>query len=171
MKRNIAIIVFLVLTAIGYYLYRQLGGNPPLEFTTTTQSFTVYGEDFSGSYNSSLVENIFLRAKELSSSTNSYLTVVNYGSDEEAKLIEQFIGIWKPDEKNSTIPEGYTVKNFESTTLILTSINTHNSVMPKPEEVREQAIKFGSENGLLLTNITIEVYKSDRELNVYFLCE
>ncbi len=169
MKKSFFVVIALFVLMAAYYFYREFGGNVNLEFRLEQRSFQILGEPFKGPYDSPRLENIFFRAKELSDSLGSSLVVVNYGSDEDAETVNQFIGFLKVD--NDIIPEGYTLEIFEPPFTITTTIGEHNAFMPKPETVSAMAADFAAENGKTLGPVSIEIYRSDRELIVYFLTE
>ena len=49
---------------------------------------------------------------------------------------------------------------------INTTLNIHNLVMPKPEEIYEMATAFGKQQGMETDTLSIDMYKSERELVV-----
>ena len=171
MRRN-AIILAILVVSIGLYLvYKNLGGDQEIVYTVEQRGFRVMGQSYDGSYRSKEIEGLFRKAKKVAEQENLQVVVVNYGSDDEAATIKQFIGVLLMDGTMTESDDGYELITFDSQQVISAKINAHNFVMPKPEKVREGAQKLATEKGVELGQTTLEVYISDRELTSYFLSD
>lgn len=166
MARKIAIGGFIILSvALGYF---WLGGGQNLEFQIVEKSeFYILGYDYTGSYKNPKLEKIFYTAREESKSSQSDLMVINYDHDTlDESHIHQLIGV--VSNKSDDVRDEKKMIKLESGKYIQTVINAHNLVMPKPEDVREQAEKIAVQNRLEISNISIEVYKGERELVIMY---
>lgn len=158
-----------LLSIVAFIFYYKLGGNQPLEFKLVSHpEFYVVGEYFEGRYNDPKVEKLFFDAKARAERNEDYtLTVINYPAEQKGKIIKQFIGagtLNKPD----TLLEDVEVKTIPRHQAVFTTINSHNFVMPTPEDVRSEALKFAESNNYNLDSLTYETYVSERELKVSF---
>ena len=169
MKRSIIIVIALVSLITGFYIYSSLGGNQEVVLAKEEKTFVIIGEHYDGVYNSSEVESIFSRAREHADQLGAKLAVVNYGSDSEAKQVSQFIGVVLDGDSQPSDDNEYERRTFAPTYVIKATIQAHNFVMPKPGNVRTLANEFDTQSSEPLSDTTIEIYSSDRELNVYFL--
>ena len=159
----------MLLSIVAFIFYYKLGGNQPLDFKLASHpEFYVAGEYFKGRYNDPKAENLFFEAKARAEKyENATLTIINYPSLENGKIIRQFIGAGMP-QKPDTIIENIEVRKVPRQQMIFTTIKSHNFVMPTPESVREEALNFAKEKGYTLDSITYEIYASERELTVSF---
>ena len=166
-KSQILIIVLVVAIAIGFG-YASLGGLEKLNFTLENNaSFTIHGEEYKGFYNSKGVEQIFNKSREAAKRQNTTLAIINYGDDEDAKNIQQFIGILSSDSaKVQTL--GFSKRNLSASVFIKAVLDIHNSVMPKPEYVREQVTEFADSLGYTVEPFTLELYSGDQSLTIIF---
>lgn len=157
--------VIIIVAAVGFF---SLGGGQRLVFEIEdSPTFYIVGEDFYGSYNSNKLEALFFSAQQRSAELETSLVVLNYKSDtlSEGK-IHQLIGIMS----DQMPAEGDTsnVMVMGQGKYLTTMINAHNLVMPKPEEVREQATEFASKQNLRPDDLSIEIYKNERDLRIMF---
>jgi len=171
LKRITIIVITLLIASTLYILYKKLGGDQPIVFDISGQkSFTIVGALYSGNYNDRKVEELFVKARTLieNGTLSGDVAVINYGSDERARMIEQFIGILV-ETPPATLPEGYEVRTLQAKNVVSTYINMHNLVMPRPEDVREGATNLAKKEGVLLDSLTVEVYEGESGLRVYLL--
>ena len=153
----------------GYYIYTSLGGNKDIVFSKEEREFVIQGEQYEGDYNSKKVENIFEQARKRAEKLGGKLAVVNYGSDVEAKQVSQFIGVILINEGQKLEANEFEIRSLEPLYVIKAKIEAHNLVMPKPGFVRSEANEFDAKSQEPLSDTTIEIYSSERELHVYFL--
>lgn len=166
MVKKIVIAALIILVVGTTYLF--LGGGEKLEFKVEDKpAFYIAGSDYIGSYKGEELERIFFEARKKSKATQSDLVVLNYDNDSLRKgLIHQLIGIEYsnfPADSNST-----EIVEMRSGKYIVTTIKAHNLVMPKPESVRNQAVRFAAALGLQPENVSIEIYHDERSLEILF---
>ena len=168
MGKRIVIVVLLIVMVVAA-LYSILGGGGDIKFEVVTlQDLYIKGHAFKGNYNSPKAEELFFAAKNQAEiNPNASLTIVSYPSKDKGKTIHQFIGASSVKDSVASL-EGELL-HIPSQQVIQATISAHNLVMPTPNAVREQAQAFASANGYELDSISIEHYKSDRELQVTFL--
>ncbi|MBL6446171.1 hypothetical protein JMN32_07620 [Fulvivirga sp. 29W222] len=169
MLKRILIGLTALLSIVAFIFYYKLGGNQPLEYKLeTSPEFYIVGKYFEGRYNDPEAEQLFFDAKSRAERDgNANLTIINYPSKENGKIIKQFIGAGRP-QKPDTIIKNIEVKRIPRQQIIFALINSHNFVMPSPEDVKKGALKFALEKGVEIDTITWETYTSDRELIVSF---
>ena len=164
--RKTVIIIFVILVVSLSYLW--LGGGQNLEYKVERLSeFYIVGKEYSGSYNSSKLEELFFSMKTEALKKSSSLVVVNYESDTlDNGKIHQFIGYKSedvPHEENAL-----QLLKIEAGEYVATEIESHNFVMPKPEDVREGASEHVAAQGVILDSVSIEIYRGERELQILF---
>ena len=169
MIKRVLIGLVVLLSIIAFIFYYKLGGNQPLEFRMASHpEFYIVGGYFKGRYNDPKAEKLFFDAKARAErSTDATLMIINYPSEEKGKVIKQFIGAAMP-QKPDTLTEQVEVRQVPSQQIIFTTINSHNVVMPTPEEVRGKAVEFARGKGVEIDSATWETYISERELKVIF---
>lgn len=170
MIKQIFIGSILAVVITGVFYYWQLGGTSEAKIRTTNDTtLVIYADHFSGIYNMHEVERLFDKAKQNSQKHESVVTIINVGSDERAKYIDQWIGITPLNTTQLEAIEstGYTTQEL-SRRFVQATIDAHNAVMPRPQDVREQASDFAIANNLILDTLSIEMYYSERNLKVYF---
>jgi hypothetical protein len=162
--------LILVISGITYYF---LGGMDDVKYSIQpASSYSLVGKEYSGGNNSILLESIFDQTKELLDSRfpEGILVIVNDESqyDDEYNKVWYFIGII-PNAPASQLPEGYSLRKFDSKKVIRANIEAHNLVMPKPEVVRKRAENLAEIEGLKLSRYSIEKYVSEGVIEIDFL--
>jgi hypothetical protein len=163
--RKYVILAVILMTGVLSYFYFQLGGVSDIEKTVeVVNNYKLVGSSFKGKYNGLKLESMFTEARAL----GEQLVIVNYplqGDSTEDGFVHQLIGtqvVEVPDD----IPEGFSVQELKISKVVRASIDAHNLVMPKPNEIEEVLRMFAKEQNLNLEGYTIERYLSDRELVV-----
>jgi hypothetical protein len=159
------LVALLFFGVVVTFIYFQLGGGKSLKFEIITKDVTIYGQPFKGKYNDPKIGTLFADAKnQVISHPDESLVIVNYIST-HPDSVKQFIG-FVSDKK-------YNLPNIEmkEVTFVTTEIKAHNLVMPKPEEVRNNAAKFANNNRLQLDSFSIELYHEERNLEIIFPCK
>jgi len=173
MKKWTIVAGIVIVAALVFWLYIKLGGleKVQLQYIQSPTAFLLAGEKYEGGYHSTEVEQIFVRARTLMEEgvLDGPLAVVNYGPDEKAQKIEQFIGVLVSSKQE--LPEGWSFLELAPENVVQATITAHNLVMPGPDEVREMAEETASREGGALLGYTIEIYKSERELVIVFPVE
>jgi len=165
MKKYI-IISLVVLGVVLTWFYIFLGGTEKLSFTVESGIFWVKGEHIRARYSDSKIEDLFFQARGIAESDQALdLAVINYMAPTDT--VDQVIGIVSPIEISHSIEKLDTEEKLQGK-FIKATINAHNLVMPKPEEVKGQAAVFAKDNNLSIDErYTLEVYKNERDLEVY----
>lgn len=167
MAKKIVIAALIIVVVGATYLW--LGGGQTLEFQVKEKSsFYIVGSDYKGPYNGSELERIFFDTRQKSETSQSDLVVLNYDNDSLREgQVHQLVGIEHASLPTNT--DGSDVVEMKSGKYLFTTINAHNLVMPKPESVRSQAVKFAADLGLKPDeNISIEIYHGRRSLEILF---
>jgi len=170
--KTLILIAGLILTISGI-IYYLLGGLDDVKYSIQPAStYSLIGKEYSGGNNSILLESIFDQTKELLDSTfpEGILVIVNDESqyDGEYNNVWYYIGII-PNTPISQLPEGYSLREFNSKGVIRANIEAHNLVMPKPEAVRNRAMELAEKEGLELSRYSIEKYASEGVIEIDFL--
>ncbi|MEQ8924987.1 MAG: hypothetical protein RLO81_04190 [Fulvivirga sp.] len=160
MVKKLLLIVTLILV-ITIIIYSFLGGYSKVEFELLTDDLTIYGSPYQGSVESQELDSIISHFQQLSKSSESKFTVVDYFTDSEDS-ISQFIGI--TSAANFKIPS----IEMKEVTMLKAKITAHPIVMPLPEEVKDAAQKFAAANDYRLDEFSIEIYSESGELIVFF---
>lgn len=165
MKKYI-IISLVVLAVVLTWFYIFLGGTEKLSFTIEKNTFIVNGQHVRARYSDSAIEALFFQARDVAEKEASLdLAVINYAAPTDT--VDQVIGVVSRSKIAQTF-DNLDRKEQLAGTFIKAVINAHNLVMPKPEEVKEQASNFAKEKGLNIDErYTLEVYKNERDLEVY----
>lgn len=161
--RKYVILAVILMTTILSYFYFQLGGvNGIQKSVETVNNYSLVAKSFKGKYNSNQLEEIFYTARAI----GDQLIIVNYpllGDSVENGFVHQLIGV-QVAEIPETIPSGFQVEELATSKVIRATIDAHNLVMPKPNEIEETLRAFAKGQNLELLGYTIERYLSDREL-------
>jgi len=170
--KNLILIAGLIL-AISAITYYFLGGTNDVKYSIQPAStYNLIGKEYSGGNNSILLESIFDQTKELLDSTypQGILVIVNDEDqyDDEYNKVWYYIGII-PNASISQLPEGYSLRKFDSKKVVRANIEAHNLVMPKPGKVRKEAIDLAEKEGLELSRYSIEKYVSEGVIEIDFL--
>lgn len=169
MNKKLLIIITGIFLISVLWWYLSLGGLSDIDYQIIDSGpIEVYGEHYKGRYNSSEVENLFFKARDLArSSKNIKIAIINYGDDEEAKTIDQFIGVTGMDKAEAE-KAGYTSRVVEGDRFLKALIVYHNAVMPQPGEVREGAEEYATPMNIELGDYSLELYTDERTLEVLF---
>ncbi|MBL3654576.1 hypothetical protein [Fulvivirga sediminis] len=164
------ILGILMVALVGSFIFFKLGGGEELEFQVKSYPHLyISGKEYIAKYNDPKMEDLFFEAKEIAEQRGDCdLTVVNYLTPVMKDSVRQFIGVTSAD---STIISGLAfndVRTFHNAMFLKTIITAHNLVMPRPEDVREEAKKYADQQGYKLDNYTIELYKDSRDMEIYF---
>jgi hypothetical protein len=161
--RKYVIVGVILMTVVLSYFYFQLGGVSDIEKSVEqVDGYQLVGKSFKGKYNGLGLEAVFFQAKELS----DQIVIVNYpmeGDSIEDGFVNQLIGA-KVANTPSILPDGFSEVLINSTRVVRATIDAHNLVMPKPNEIEEALREFAKEQNLKLEGYTIEQYLSEREL-------
>lgn len=161
--RRYIILAVILMTMILSYFYFQLGGVSDIQKSVVNvDNYTLVAKSFKGKYNSNQLEDIFYAARAI----GDQLVIVNYplqGDSTENGFLHQLIGA-QLIETPSNMPVGFNQKTIIISKVVRATIDAHNLVMPKPNEIEEALRIFAEEQNLKLVGYTIERYLSDREL-------
>lgn len=158
---------------VSLILYYILGGFKPVVYSVIPGGkYIIIGKEYIGVNNSNTLETLFTEVKEKinTSFTDGTLTIVydDEKYDAEYNQVGYFIGIYV-QETPSAIPDGYTLREYGPSKTIRAVINSHNLVMPKPDNVRQKAIELAEAEGMKLSNYSLEKYFDNGTLEVDFL--
>jgi len=174
MKKPFIVIAFFLVATLVLLIYYTLGGfeKPTAEIIEVPGKYLILGEHFKGSYKSEDIGRLFTKAQSLleNGTVSGDLTIINYGSDDQAEQINQFVGILVT-RVPETIPTGYTTVEIHPSKVIRVKISSHNIVMPKPKKIRDLAAAEAKSYGITLPDNSIEIYKSQRELLIDYPIE
>ncbi|MFC5193145.1 hypothetical protein ACFPIK_15335 [Algoriphagus aquatilis] len=163
-KLGIAAIILLVIIAIGYYFFIQLGGNNPIEVTLINQSpETLAGKTFVGIPQDRRLEENF-RAIETQQSLNpgSKIHTIYY-IEPAGKLdtMKVFVGLNLPFATGDLESKSFSEKKY-----LLAKVNANKWVMPGPNKVKTKLEEFAQENKFVLSGIFIDKIISESEVHV-----
>ncbi|UII28225.1 hypothetical protein LVD15_07310 [Fulvivirga maritima] len=164
------ILGILTVALVGTFIFFKLGGGETLDFQEKDYPHLyISGKEYVAKYNDPKMEKLFFQAKKIAEQRGDCnLTVVNYLTPVMKDSVRQFIGVTSTD---STIISGMAfndVRTFHNARFLSTVITAHNLVMPRPEDVREEANNYAEKQGYKLDEYTIEVYKDSRDMEIYF---
>jgi hypothetical protein len=161
-------IIFILI--ISYYL---LGGFRPVTYTRIPESkYIVIGKEYIGANNTRELESLFNDTKSLISKKFEDATLVILNDDgkydDENNEVGYFIGLLV-ENVPASIPEGYSIMRFGPVDVIRARIVSHNLVMPKPDNIKQHVIKMVESGNEKLSDLSIEKYLDNDELEVDFL--
>lgn len=158
-----------IITLAGYYYF---GGFEEREQELVTiGDYHFAGKYYKGTLKDNELENIFFEVREQyeAGSPAGIFTIVVLKEPETPKdTVEQFIGILlnEPVAENA-LPKGWETFTVEAEQAVRNTIRSHNLVMPKPNEIREEMKDFAEAQNLRLNEeITIEKYLGERHLEI-----
>lgn len=156
-------------------LYFRLGGFNKVTYSLRSgATYKIIGKSYSGKNNTVELESLFTNTKNLirTDFPSGILVIVNnlMDVDNEQNLVGYFVGILV-EEFPRSVPAGYSVRTYGSDTIITATIDAHNLVMPKPEQVRRNAEELARSENLELSYHTIEKYLEEGLIEVDFLTE
>ena len=161
--RKYVILAVILMTTILSYFYFQLGGVSDIKKSIeSADDYLLVAKSFKGKYNSNQLEDIFYSARAI----GDQLVIVNYpllGDSIENGFVHQLIGA-QVAEIPETMPSGFRIEELAISKVVRATIDAHNLVMPKPNEIEEALRIYAKEQNLTLVGYTIERYLSDREL-------
>ena len=163
-KLGIAAFILLVVIAIGYNFFIQLGGTNPIEVTLINQSpETLAGKMFVGIPQDRRLEETF-RTIETQQSLNpgSKIHTIYY-IEPAGKLdtMKVFVGLNLPFASGDLES-----KSFQEKQYLLAKVNANKWVMPGPNKVKAKLEEFAQENKLELSGIFIDKIISETEVQV-----
>jgi len=165
--KKFALIGFIVITVFAISMYLYLGGSKPLEYEINEAQFYFQGSKYNGSVESAEPQLLFENARDVAlNDENIYVAVINYETGKEDS-ISQIIGIAKNEEFNNELIESDTAIFFDQQ-YVKAIISSHSIVMPNPEEVKVDAKAYADSSGYRLKNWSLEIYKGEKSLEVYF---
>lgn len=170
-KKYILFVLLLtaVITLAGYYYF---GGFEAREQQLVKVSdYHFAGKPFKGTLKDERLEEIFYEVRQQfdKGSPEGIFTIVVLKEPETQKdTLEQFIGILvrEPIAEN-TLPAGWETFTVPAEQAVRNTIRSHNLVMPKPQEIREEIQAFAREQNLsLMEGIVVEKYLGERHLEI-----
>jgi hypothetical protein len=160
--RKIVILAVLLTTITLSYFYFQLGGVSDIQKDiVAVDAHMLVAKSFKGKYNSAQLEGLFYQVKSM----GDQLVIVNYplqGDSTENGFIHQLIGTQVTSMPDKA-PAGFAQNEIGPSKVVRATIDAHNLVMPKPDEIEAALRDYGKEQNLTLVGYTIERYLSDRE--------
>ncbi len=167
--KKYSLITFSVVVLVAVIVYYRLGGGAPVQLSITERSqHWAIGEHFEGHPNDPKLEELFVRSRDHAVAEGRYLIVINYKTEDKGNRIKQFIGVVQ-DQSPPELEEGLSVVELPKGKYVKAELSAHNFVMPRPDEVKDQALEFAAEREIQIeTNVSYEVYESDRKLIILF---
>jgi hypothetical protein len=169
MTKKILIFGLPLVLLVLLLIYYQLGGFNKVRITIhEPQDIYIIGKEYSGRYQSKEAKDLYYKVKELINDRElkGYITIVNYPTKNNSK-VKYFIGVLSQAQDTIDGWEQLEIRNYSK--IIRLNFNKHNLVMPKPFKVREMAEDFAISKGYELKGLTIEKYKTERELEIDYL--
>lgn len=166
--KKYSLITFSVIVVIAVVIFFQLGGAEPVQFRLVQRepAYAV-GHHFEGFPNDKKLEELFFAARDRATTEGLDLMVINYPASIQENRVKQFIGVVQRDTANR--PQGTSIEQLLGGTYVEAQVIAHNFVMPKPGEVKEQALEFAQKQEVKLeAGISYEIYKGERELLILF---
>ena len=163
-----AIFIALILILAGFLIYRQLGGFNPIEVNEVSRDgYVIAGKIFEGRYNDGNIRKLFFRVRDWSQSdsVSGDFVIVNFKDPSlDEKVIRNLVGVLVSDSAGHQLPAGFSYHHLEASRALQALINAHNLVMPRPGKVEKILQKEANSKGLALDSLSVEIYKSEREL-------
>ncbi len=163
-KFGITILILVVISLLGYYLFDSLGGNNPVTISKiSSKPDNLVGRQFIGTPNDERLGEIF-REIETQKGLNSgtYLHTI-YEAEPAGKrdTLKVFVGI------NKKLPtSGLEFREFSEDEYLLAKINASKWVMPSPNSVKEKLYAYAEENNLTLSGVFIDKIISEDQVQV-----
>ncbi|MDN4165974.1 hypothetical protein QWY31_10705 [Cytophagales bacterium LB-30] len=162
------LVIALLIFGVGLAIFYALGGFNPIQISETQAPAPfLVGQRFEGRYTDQRLSEHFFAAKAWKDkeAVNGTLAVVFYNDPEKAKgQSYNFTGLATAD--TSKIPSGYEVIPYPAQRLLQARIEANSLVFPRPKTVQKELQAYAAEHGLRLDTLSIELYRSDRELLV-----
>ncbi len=163
MKKLLWISVVVLIGAL--ILNNILGGFQDVESNIVeVDAYKIYGQAFSGKYDSDQLSDIVTRTRELLADKTLHgdLVIVNYFDFKAEKrgVVNQFIGVQLSEGEEPGSVEGYELRTIEAKRVVETVIGVKKLVMPSPEKIKQKANELARINGMELMDLSIETYKN-----------
>jgi hypothetical protein len=143
-----------------------LGGFQDVESNIVeVNGYKIYGQAFSGKYDSDQLSDIVTHSRELLADKKLHgdLVIVNYFDFKAEKrgVVNQFIGIQLSESEEYESIAGYELRTIEAKRVIESVIGVRKLVMPSPEKIKQKANELARDNGMELMDLSIETYKNN----------
>lgn len=152
-----------------YLVYEKLGGFESVEiFELAPLKRTVVGRHFKTRYSNKVLEEHFIRSKELilADKIDGDLMVVNYLSDSLAdNEVDQFIGIALKEDM-AEIPVDFDIVEFQSKNRYVTFLSMHPLVRPASKEIEALIFAKAQEEGKELEDFFFELHYEDNSMSI-----
>ena len=170
MKKVLGIAV--VILVAGLVLNTMLGGFKQIDLELKkVDNYHIYGQSFSGRYDSDELAELVEEVRELvqSDEMEGDLVIVNYMNERQEKRgdVEQFVGILGQRNQPFNEIEGFEERVIITSQVIEAQIDITKLTMPSPEKVKNKADELAAEMGLNLMKLSIEQY-ADQKLIIRF---
>lgn len=160
----LAVALISVFTVIGFWGFRKLGGNTPIEIQLIqSKPENLAGITYRGTPGNEKLGEIFNQMEaQKGLHPGSFLHTI-YEIEPAGKLDTMivFVGI------NQTLPiPNLEFRSFENSGYLLAKIQSNKWVMPSPEEVKEKLTLYAAENNLELSGVYIDKIISEQQVQV-----
>ena len=163
-KLGIGLAVLLVVCAIGFAVFHQLGGNNPIRIELVGSSPpALAGKTYRGTPQDKKLGETFQSVETFSALNPGKKIHTIYYEEPAGKLdtMEVFVGLDLP-----FAPVGLESKHFSETRFLRATIIANRWVMPSPAKVKAKLKDFARENELTLSGIFIDKIVSETEVEV-----
>lgn len=156
MKKNIILISIILLVAIGFYVFNDLGGFNEVQIEVVDiPDINLSGRQFKGIPQDEKLGKVFEEMENIKNSNPGAKLHTIYYAEPAGKLdtMEVFVGIesqWI--SQNSGLEE----ISFSGKSAIVATIKAHRFVMPGPLKIKNKIISFAKENNLPQPDIFID---------------
>ena len=160
--KKILLIAFAVLLG-ALVVNTMLGGFDKVEVELVeVNGYHIYGQPFSGRYNSDELEGMIAMARKLvnDNTLEGELVIVNYVDEKSEKRgeVKQFVGVQLNDTTGLVQLENFELLTIKTRQAVEARIGVRKLVMPSPEKIKKSSVAMAQENNLELMKMSIETY-------------
>jgi len=165
--KKFALVGFVVITVFAVSMYIYLGGSNERNYEIEESKFHFQGVAYEGPVKSEKPNLLFNSSRDIALANEEVSIAVLNKKTASEDSISQVIGLAsaKPFERELLSADTSMVI---SGSFVKAIISAHSIVMPNPQEVIEEAKDFANQKGLTLKSWSLEIYRGEKSLEVYF---
>jgi len=156
MKKKIVLISIIVLAAIGFYAFNEMGGFNDVRLEiSNSEDINLIGRHFKGIPQDEKLQMAFQEIEKIKNDNPEAVLQTIYYSEPAGKLdtMEVFVGLDSKWMENKT---GYDQVYYSGENAIIATIQAHRFVMPSPLKIKNKIIGFAKENSLPEPDVFID---------------
>ena len=158
-----------VITLAGYDYFGGFEGRE--QELVQVNDYHFAGKHYKGTLKDNELENIFYEVRQQfdkGTPAGIFTIVVLKEPETQKDTVEQFVGILLNEAvAEGSLPAGWETFTVEAGQAVRNTIRSHNLVMPKPHEIKQEIQSFAQSRNLELNSeVTIEKYLGERHLEI-----